>query len=365
MQRVGRWILLTLLWVLVVAYVCYAASLARRAREAVRVSRFEVVVTDSTARGSLLNEGEVHRTIRQAGLVVEHQRADSVDLTAIERLILRNGFVGSAEASLTKEGVLRVELAQRMPILRLLTEGMNSYVTAEGYLFTPPQHSSLYVPVVTGSYRPPVPKGYSGSMRKQIDHELWKIDTLIASLERSKYPHYLAERQNDRKLREVRRMRTSKRWWKLESEEAFKERVEELRAIKADLRQKYRYKGRCIQAEIDRITLRQEALRGEQKKLQKKYEDFAKLLTFVDQVEQNDFWRSELVEIIAQTSDSGALELCLIPRSGAFTIRFGRIEEVEAKLEKLLRFYERGLAAVGWSRYRELDIRFADRVVCR
>ena len=72
MQRVGRWILLTLLWVLVVAYVCYAASLARRAREAVRVSRFEVVVTDSTARGSLLNEGEVHRTIRQAGLVVAY-----------------------------------------------------------------------------------------------------------------------------------------------------------------------------------------------------------------------------------------------------------------------------------------------------
>lgn len=365
MQRVGKLLLLTLMWVLVVAYVLYAASLTRTARKAARVNRFEVVAADSTVRGSLLKAADIRRELVHRGLVKSGQSADSVDLTAIEQLILRNGFVAEVEASLTKEGVLRVELAQRMPALRLMTEQMNRYATAEGYLFAPPQGSSLYVPVVTGSYRPPMPSDYTGLLRDHIDHRKWMIDTLIASLEGSKYPFYVAERQNDRRLREVRRMRTSRRWWKFESQAHFEERVADLRSEKALLRRKYRYEGRRIQAEIDRITLRQEELRGEQKKLEKKYEDFMKLLTFVEQVEADDFWRSEVVEIIAQTTPSGALELALIPRSGSFTIRFGRIEEVEEKLDKLLRFYRRGLSAVGWERYREIDVRFAERVVCR
>ncbi|MBO5685567.1 MAG: hypothetical protein J6R73_03165 [Alistipes sp.] len=365
MQRVGRIVLLTLMWVAVVAYILYAASLSRAVRRSMQVQGLEIVVADSTARGSLFTATEVRQWITRSGLLRPSMSADSVDLTALERLVLRNGFVAEAEVSINREGQLRLVLSQRKPIVRLLSERENSYVTSEGYLFAVPRRSALYVPVVTGSYRPPVPLRYEGSVREQIDRECWKIDTLIASLERSKYPFYAAERQNDRRLRDVRRMRTSKRWWKLESEEEFEERVEELRAIKAGLRRKYRYEGRRIEAEIERIAARQEHLREEQKKLEKKYEDFMKLLTFVEQLEKDDFWGSEVVEIIAQTAPSGALELQLVPRSGRFTIAFGRIERVEEKFAKLERFYRDGLSVVGWERYRVLDVRFSNQVVCR
>ena len=99
--------------------------------------------------------------------------------------------------------------------------------------------------------------------------------------------------------------------------------------------------------------------------MEKKYEDFSKLLTFVEQLESDDFWGSEVVEIIAQTTPSGALELQLVPRSGRFTIAFGRIERVEEKFEKLERFYQDGLSLVGWDRFRVVDIRFSNQVVCR
>ena len=55
-------------------------------------------------------------------------------------------------------GTLRVSISQREPLLRLLTDGTNSYVTADGYVFAAPKASSLYVPVVTGDYRLPFPK---------------------------------------------------------------------------------------------------------------------------------------------------------------------------------------------------------------
>lgn len=360
-----RYLLLGVLWCGVVVYLCYAASLARTAHESAAVTSLEVVLADSSAHGSLVRSDDVRQWLAKRGLKTVGEHRDSVRLTAIEQLILRNGFVGSAEAGIGGEGVLRIVVTQREPIVRLRLDGMDRYATSSGYLFTPPRRSARYVPVVSGSYRPPVPTRYEGLVRDHIDHELWKIDTTIRFLERSKLPHHAAERKTNHNLREVRRMRVSRRWWPFKSEEAFEEEVLALRKEKAQLRRKYRYQLRCIAAEIDRIELRQEQLRESQKKLEKKYEDFMKLLTFVEQLEKDDFWGSEVVEIIAQTAPSGALELQLVPRSGRFTIAFGRIERVEEKFAKLERFYRDGLSVVGWERYRVLDVRFSNQVVCR
>lgn len=365
MRTFGRYALLALLWAAVTAYIAYAAVLAARGRREATVGRVRIEVRDSSAQGSLVTAREVRGWLDRSGLKTTGLPLDSIDLTAIERIVLDNGFVDRAAAYLTKEGELRIELSQRIPVVRLLLDGMNSYATGDGCLFAAPPRSARYVPVVTGPYQPPVPAGYSGSVRACIDREQERIDSAIVALERAKYPFYAAERQNERNLREVRRMRTKRRWWNLEKEEDFELRVKELQQIKAGLNRKYRYEARCIRAEIDRIDGEQELLRLLQKKLEKSYEDFTKLLTFVEHVEKDDFWRSEVVQIIARTTPSGALELSLVPRSGGFTIRFGRLERVENKLNRLLRFYEHGLPALGWERFGEIDIRYAGQVVCR
>ncbi len=365
MRKIGRYLFPALLWSAVALYVLYAASLARSARRTTVVGTVQVEVTDSTAHGSLVTEREVRSRLARSGLKVQGQPLDSVDLTAIERVVRAGGFVDRAAAYLTTDGVLRIELSQHEPVLRLLTEGMNSYVTRTGYLFPAPPRSARYVPVVTGSYHPPVPTKHTGLMRERIDREKGRIDSLVEALERSKYPHYAAERQNARKQREVRRRRVKRRWWSFEPEEEFERRVEELREEKALLLRRYRYEARCIDEAIERIGEEQARQRRRQKNLEKSYEDFMKLLTFVEIVGKDDFWRSELVELVAAVAPSGVLELSLVPRSGRFTIRFGRLEHVEEKLDRLLRFYERGLPVIGWERWREIDVRFADRIVCR
>ena len=160
-------------------------------------------------------------------------------------------------------------------------------------------------------------------------------------------------------------MRVKKQWWRLESSAEFDKRVGELRRHKVEMRRKYRYEARMIQQGIDRIARQQEAERLKQKKLEKSYEDFMKLLTFVETVEDDDFWRSEVVQITAKTTPSGALEVELTPRSGRFSVLFGRLDDVERKFDKLLRFYRSGLSSIGWSEYRTIDIRYNDQVVCK
>ena len=360
-----RPLLVGLLWAGVGVYVLWTGFAVHRERSARQVRGVEVEVVDSTSQGYLVTGQQVKRWIAQSGIATRGTAVDEVDLTAIERLIARNGFVDRVAAYVTGPGILHVTITPREPLLRLLTDGRNEYVTSEGYVFEAPRASSLYVPVVTGSYRPPFPASYAGDVRAYIDRCKREIDERIDELERSKYPVYRREQAYEQEYTKIRRQRLKRRWWKGESAEEFDKRVDRLLADKARARRTWRYRTQVIRAELERIEEQQETERRKQKKLEKSYEDFMKLLTFVETVEDDDFWRSEVVQIAAHTTPSGALEVELTPRSGRFTILFGRLEEVDRKLDKLMRFYRNGLSTLGWETYRSIDIRYRNQVVCK
>ncbi len=365
MSRLVRYILPAFLWALVGGYMIFATVAARRARSVRQVGRLEIEVEDSTAQGYLVTSSRVRGWIERSGIPTLGTTVDAVDLTAVEKLIACNGFVERVAAYVAHSGALHIAIEPRRPLVRLLTEGRNAYITTGGYVFAAPRASSLYVPVVTGSYQPPFPVDYVGDIRMWIDSEQEKIEQRIAELEQEKYPLFRRELDNDRRTAALRRMRIKQRWWRLERASEFELRVAELRAVKAELRRRYRYEARLVQQEIDHIAGRQEAERERQKKLEKSYEDFMKLLTFVERVEDDDFWRSEVVQVIARTTPGGALEVDLVPRSGRYRILFGRLENEERKFSKLMQFYRKGLTKVGWDTYRTIDVRYGDQVVCR
>ena len=242
MNRYLRSALLGLMWAAVAAYVIWAGASARRVRMAKRVGGLEIEVVDSSSQGHLVSAAMVRGWISQSGIETIGTAVDAVDLTGIERLIARNGFVDEVAAYVSYDGVLHVAISQRKPLLRLLTDGLNAYVTPEGYVFAAPRASSLYVPVVTGSYRPPFPASYAGSVREHVDRRSQEIENRIAELEREKYPLYRRELENDRNVSALRRMRIKRQWWRLEGSREFDERVDALREKKAALRRTYRYR---------------------------------------------------------------------------------------------------------------------------
>ena len=89
-----------------------------------------------------------------------------------------------------------------------------------------------------------------------------------------------------------------------------------------------------------------------------------KLINFVKYIEQDSFWRAEIVQIVASTMSSGDLRLELIPRSGNYTVSFGTVDDVEEKLDKLLTFYENGLRNIGWDSFRRISVEYKGQVVC-
>ena len=58
-------------------------------------------------------------------------------------------------------------------------------------------------------------------------------------------------------------------------------------------------------------------------------------------------------------------EIRFFPQIGNFTFIFGKPEGFEDKLKKVDIFYEQILPQVGWDRYKHIDLRFEDQLVCK
>jgi len=365
MKPALKYTLFTLLWTVVALYVGWSAVSARRSRSEQRIEQLCIEVTDSSAQGYMVTGAMVRQWLADSRIRTVGAPAGEVGLQQIEELIARNGFVRSVRAYVTRNRTLHIDISRRRPLLRLMADGRDVYVTADGYVFPAPRSSSLYVPVVTGSYRPPFPADHTGAVAGYIDRCREATARRIAEIELEKDEFYLQSRSMRDTLDSVRRRTVTRRWWRFESRERFDARVEARKAEKKRYRRYRAYHTRRIEGELARIARKQEAERARQKNLEKSYEDFMKLLTFVEFVEEDDFWRSEVVQIIARTTVSGALEVELIPRSGRHRILFGRLEDIERKFDKLLCFYRRGLRDLGWDEYSTINVKYSDQVVCK
>ena len=83
-----------------------------------------------------------------------------------------------------------------------------------------------------------------------------------------------------------------------------------------------------------------------------------KLILFV----RKDDFLNALVDQV-YVLENGELEV--IPKIGGQTIRFGEVDENMAeKFDRLKIFYNEGLRKVGWDKYKTIDLRYKDQVVC-
>lgn len=351
-----------LLWLVVAMILFVAAERAHTQRAARRVGGLQIEIADSTSHGQLVTHEMVKGWLSASKINLKPGAALQIDLDEVERLIARNGFVGEVAASIGYNGELLIEIHQREPLFRLLIDGYNHYVTEQGYIFRAPHRSSICVPVVTGSYRLPFDAAYEGELAAHREAAREASERRLEELEREKYPIYTYEREQIEQYREIRR--TYIKQGLLESDDHFEKRVDELRAEKRRALRHFRYAQQQVNNGIERVDQKQLSERERQKKLEKNYEDVENLITFVKKIEQDAYWRSEVVQIVASQAHSGALEVALIPRSGAFTIRLGRLEECDRKLELVEEFCHRGLSRLGWDRFKTINFSCRGQVIC-
>lgn len=363
LKRTGEIALVVAVWSIAVGYIVYASVLATRHRAEQTVERVEINITDSTSNGQLVTSRKVREWILRSGISTIGTPINDADAAGIGSIIARNGFVDDVDVYVSYSGVMHIDISQRRPMMRLMVDGYNAYVTEDGFIFAAPEASALYVPVITGSYRPMVPPSYEGYMGDYLEKLKDEAEQRVKLIEKDKRPLFKDKEKIIDSISKIKRIRIKKGF--LESKENFEKRVEDTRRKKHRLIRYQKGLLRDVERKIEAEDARQDAVRAELKKKEEKYADFLKLINFVRSVESDGFWSAEIVQIVASSASSGATELVLVPRSGDFRIVFGEIgDEAERKFDKLQKFYRNGLCNLGWDRYKTINLKYKNQVVC-
>lgn len=88
--------------------------------------------------------------------------------------------------------------------------------------------------------------------------------------------------------------------------------------------------------------------------------DLKSILKVSRYVCKNSLWNSQITQVYINNQK----EIELVPRVGNHTIIFGDIERMEEKFENLKLFYSQGVKQTGWRKYKEINLKYKNQIVC-
>jgi len=81
---------------------------------------------------------------------------------------------------------------------------------------------------------------------------------------------------------------------------------------------------------------------------------------YAELVVQSDFWKAQLQQTFFDSNGN----FIATPQVGNHEIQFGNIEGIENKLKKLAMFYEQGMNEARWNKYKTINLKYEDQIVC-
>lgn len=356
-RKIGRVFGAMLGWGAVLAYILFASHLAQTHRAEQKVEKIIVSMPDSAETRRFASSEQMRKHLQRSSLKIEKQLVDSVDAVKISEYISRNGFVRDADVYVTYSGEVHIDIRQHQPVTRLMCGGLNSYITEEGELFRSPKGAAYYTSVVTGCYTPRFPRNYEGDAIGYYDELIEKENDKLGKLGGE---FALLKRKQGECNKTKSKLKKDSRKPKWRSQDKHNRLMvsisKEMKECDAEIL--------ALKGKREQLKKRQQLIEQRKRKLYERRGDFSQLIDFVAEVGGDSFWSAEVVQFVADTTSTGEISMRLVPRSGNFIIEFGTLANYEEKLEKLRKFYDKGLSHIGWEHYRVVDVRYDKQVIC-
>ena len=135
--------------VLLLGYFFIAGFYFRKDRNNRLCTEVEVVIKDSLEE-YFVGERELHEILRKKGIYPVKKKFASINTEEIEKAVLSNEMVANAEVYKTPSGIIKLEIEQKMPILRVMGVKGNYYVDHRGKIMPISFRYVANVPIATG-----------------------------------------------------------------------------------------------------------------------------------------------------------------------------------------------------------------------
>lgn len=143
-------IFLTLLMLLILVYLALAISVLNDKPKSMVCSGMRMDIKDSVYAG-FIQQKEVTQLLKKNGLDPVGKRIDEINTQAIEEQLAAHPLIDGVECFTTPSGLLRIEVSQRIPLLRVMDANGNSFfVDTKGHKMPSSAQCVARLPIATG-----------------------------------------------------------------------------------------------------------------------------------------------------------------------------------------------------------------------
>jgi cell division protein FtsQ len=349
------------MWCAVGAYLVLAWGFAGERRGAVRVRALRIVVTDTTR---VVTAEKVQRWLAEGGIDPIGVPIDSLDTRRLEQLLGGRPEARHVSAWTDLGGTLTVRIEPRRPMMRVRTSGgYRFWLSDDGVILRDRGDYTAHVPVVTGEVAfpfGPTAEGSYPAIRAAAYGDYLQRFAALDSVRNELRRGLAATNAEIRTIRST----SPKRLWSAGRKKTFREgKAARIKLLEEQTRE--------TGASLAKMDIQERELREKEKKSHESLLFLSKLANFVEFIERDDFWASQIVQIDlvggsrASADDWREPQLELIPRAGDHTILLGELDGGERdRLENLRIFYTKALWYEGWGKYGTINIKYTNQIVC-
>jgi len=256
-------ILINLLWLFPAAIIVVLLGFTQKQQNSIALQEINIDLEGHAA--AFITKGEILKVINDKQNITTGMSIKDINTDMCEKIIESNPYVAQAEVFSTIDGILKVRISPRNPLLRVVNDrGEHFYIDEAGYTMPVSLHYSAKVLVANGNI-----KAQNNSTRAT------KLKTNLQIADSTAM-------------------------------------LNQLYSLAADLK-------------------------------------------------KSSFWNAQIEQIYVNEKN----EIELIPRVGEHSILIGDISFLNEKLEKLFVFYKEGLNKTGWNKYKQINLKYKDQVVCK
>lgn len=185
MKRIPGKILSALTIVLTFCFFLAVFSASKAQRHVTSCKSISISILDSADR-NFISKNDVTIFMAEYGDYLG-QRIDDVDLTRIERIVEGRSAIRGCEAYVTDDGVLHVDVTQRIPVIRFQKGGAGFYADRSGFIFPLQNKFTSMVPIMDGNLPIALRGEYKGNL-EDVKERMWvkQVIAMVSYMEKSK-----------------------------------------------------------------------------------------------------------------------------------------------------------------------------------
>lgn len=138
-----------LLIALILFFFSFATFYTRGNAEMGKCQKVDVYVHDSL-EVTFINRKEVLALVRESGFNPIGKEVSTINTEALEKALKKNPRIKRAECFKTTDGNIKVEIYQRVPVMRVMSMNGNYYIDSEAETMPVSTNYSVFVPLASG-----------------------------------------------------------------------------------------------------------------------------------------------------------------------------------------------------------------------